>query len=180
LTDREVTWRALEATGIRRDDPATWSTMRPDHLQHLKTNPAFRAVGSERTIAAIEQVLAGQAWPMPKNWGAFFLVFPTGGPWRVPTRGWHVDAAYDAQRAGAVRDDVDMADVKALLDSCIARQRARSDPSAHDRMIDIILPGPPTEVAAQREPGGVGDLPSSSSGRPVLRSAPLVLFRSWK
>jgi AcrR family transcriptional regulator len=46
-----------------------------------------------------------------------------------------------AQRTGAVRADVDIADVKALLDSCLARQRAQSDPTAHDRMIDIVCQG---------------------------------------
>lgn len=51
---REVTWHALESTGTRRDDPATWTTERPDHLQHLKKDPAFQAVGSTRTIAAID------------------------------------------------------------------------------------------------------------------------------
>ena len=27
---RNVVWAALEATGIKRDDPATWRTERPD------------------------------------------------------------------------------------------------------------------------------------------------------
>jgi hypothetical protein len=46
---REVVWRALDALGIRRDDPATWRKERPDHLQHLKPDPVFRAVDSDRT-----------------------------------------------------------------------------------------------------------------------------------
>jgi ectoine hydroxylase-related dioxygenase (phytanoyl-CoA dioxygenase family) len=33
---------------------------------------------------------------VPADWGAFFLVFPTGGQWDIPTSGWHADAAYDA------------------------------------------------------------------------------------
>jgi hypothetical protein len=36
---RDVIWRALAAEGIQRDDPATWKTERPAHLQHLKSNP---------------------------------------------------------------------------------------------------------------------------------------------
>ena len=92
---REVTWRALESVGIRRDDPSTWTKHRPDHLQHLKSDPAFKAVGSERTRAAIDEVLAGQPWAEPKDWGAFFLVFPTPGrPWAVAQTGWHLDARY--------------------------------------------------------------------------------------
>jgi len=93
---REVTWRALERAGIRRDDPTTWAKERPDHLQHLKADPVFRAVGTERTIAAIDEALEGQPWPRPRDWGAFFLVFPTPDrPWSLATTGWHLDAPYD-------------------------------------------------------------------------------------
>jgi hypothetical protein len=91
---REVLWRALAQVGIRRDDPSTWTKERPDHLQHLKSDPAFRAVGSERTTAAIGEALEGQAWSKPKDWGAFFLVFPTQREWSVPTGGWHLDGNY--------------------------------------------------------------------------------------
>jgi len=92
---RDVTWRALEAKGIRRDDPSTWNRHRPDHLQHLKSDPVFRAVGSNVTNAAIAEVLAGQDWKRPKDWGAFFLVFPTPGrPWSIAQTGWHLDAVY--------------------------------------------------------------------------------------
>ncbi len=89
-----VIWDALGNVGIMRDDPSTWTKTRPEHLQNLKSHPAFRAIGSERTIGAIMEVLAGQALPMPKNWGAFFLHFPTGGEWGVPSTGWHLDGDY--------------------------------------------------------------------------------------
>jgi hypothetical protein len=93
---RDVTWRALEAVGIRRDDPTTWNKERPDHLQQLKTDPVFQAVGSERTIDAIDEALRGQPWKKPKDWGAFFLVFPTPHKqWSLATTGWHLDAPYD-------------------------------------------------------------------------------------
>ena len=75
--------RALAAVGIHRDDPATWRKERPDHLQHLKSDPVFRAVGSKLTLVAIDEVLGGQSWRRPSDWGAFFLVFPTGRPWNV-------------------------------------------------------------------------------------------------
>jgi hypothetical protein len=96
---RDVVWRALAATGILRDDPGTWVEARPTHLQHLKSDPAFQAVGSERTLTAIDEVLEGQTWQKPMDWGAFFLIFPTvsrqaPGPWNVPSDGWHVDADY--------------------------------------------------------------------------------------
>ena len=97
---REVTWRALESVGFRRDDPSTWTTHRPAHLQHLKADPAFHAVATERTIAAIDEVLGGQRWTRPKDWGAFFLVFPTPGrPWSIAQTGWHLDAVYTSPLA---------------------------------------------------------------------------------
>src|SRR4051794_20760343 len=97
---RDVTWRALEASGIRRDDPSTWRTHRPAHLQHLKADPAFRAVGSAVTLDAITEVLDGQPWPMPRDWGGFFLVFPTPDrQWNVADGGWHLDAIYTSPLA---------------------------------------------------------------------------------
>ncbi len=94
---REVIWRALAQVGIRRDDPSTWTKERPEHLQDLKSDPAFRAVGSRRTLAAIDEVLEGQPWTKPADWGAFFLVFPTRRAWGVPTGGWHLDANYSGR-----------------------------------------------------------------------------------
>ena len=93
---RDVVWRALAERGIHRDDPATWTEERPQHLQHLKSDPAFRAVASDRTLAAIDEVLGGQPWRRPKDWGAFFLVFPAldRRPWDVPDNNWHLDADY--------------------------------------------------------------------------------------
>jgi ectoine hydroxylase-related dioxygenase (phytanoyl-CoA dioxygenase family) len=91
---RDVIWGALSSGGIVRDDTTTWRIERPAHLQHLKSNPVFHAVGSERTVTAIDDVLAGQKWRRPADWGAFFLVFPARRPWDVPDDGWHIDADY--------------------------------------------------------------------------------------
>ncbi|MEW9549142.1 TetR/AcrR family transcriptional regulator [Nonomuraea sp. NPDC050783] len=46
-----------------------------------------------------------------------------------------------AQEAGAVRGDVDAADVKALVVGCLARERDGIDDSARRRMISIIREG---------------------------------------
>ena len=46
-----------------------------------------------------------------------------------------------AQRAGAVRDDIDTADVKALITGCLARTPDATDPAARDRMISITRQG---------------------------------------
>jgi ectoine hydroxylase-related dioxygenase (phytanoyl-CoA dioxygenase family) len=91
---RSAAWRALATVGIRRSDPSTWTRERPEHLQHLKDDPAFRAVGSARLLASIDTVLAGQTYAKPKNWGALFLAFPSQHAWNVPSGGWHADANY--------------------------------------------------------------------------------------
>jgi AcrR family transcriptional regulator len=46
-----------------------------------------------------------------------------------------------AQRAGAVRRDVTLADIKALVIGCLAREHRASDPKARQRMIRIVSVG---------------------------------------
>jgi AcrR family transcriptional regulator len=46
-----------------------------------------------------------------------------------------------AQQAGAVRPDVDAADVKALIGGCLARAAAAPDQATLDRMVDIARQG---------------------------------------
>ncbi len=72
----DVIWAALAKVGIRRDDPSTWTTARPEHLQYLKSDPVFQAIGSARTIDAIEEALEGQPWQRPRDWGAFLPAIP--------------------------------------------------------------------------------------------------------
>lgn len=91
---RSAAWRVLASVGIIESDPSTWITERPEHLQQLKADPAFRAIGGARLFAAIDAVLEGQAYQGPKNWGALFLAFPSAHAWNVPFRGWHADANY--------------------------------------------------------------------------------------
>ena len=93
----DVIWSALAKVGIRRSDSSTWTETRPKQLQYLKDDPAFRAIGSAHTIAAINEVLEGQPWQRPRDWGAFFLQFPTGREWDLPTSGWHLDGDYTGQ-----------------------------------------------------------------------------------
>lgn len=90
----DVIWAGLAQVGILRGDPSTWTKGRPEHLQHLKRHAAFRAIGSARTAAAIDATLEGQPWAMPDDWGAFFLQFPSGAHWSVPSGGWHMDGNY--------------------------------------------------------------------------------------
>src|SRR5687768_6803568 len=69
---RDAVWRALAEAGVRRDRPATWTVERPAHLQRLKDDAGFLAVGSEALLAAIDAVLAGRPYQPPKDWGACF------------------------------------------------------------------------------------------------------------
>ena len=46
-----------------------------------------------------------------------------------------------AQRAGTIRDDIQIADVKALLEGCLVRERDAADPLARDRTIAVISGG---------------------------------------
>jgi ectoine hydroxylase-related dioxygenase (phytanoyl-CoA dioxygenase family) len=91
---REVVWCALEKIGIQRDDPSTWTKERPEHLQHLKGDPVFRAVGAKCVLDMIEVLLEAQPYVLPKSWGAFFIGFPTTRDWEIPRSGWHCDAHY--------------------------------------------------------------------------------------
>jgi hypothetical protein len=91
---REAVWDALAKVGVRRDQPSTWTTERPSHLQRLKDDPVFRAVGGKALLAAIDAALGGKPYETPENWGAFFIAFPSDAEWGVPTSGWHIDANY--------------------------------------------------------------------------------------
>jgi hypothetical protein len=92
---RDTVWAALADAGVDRLRPATWTVERPTHLQRLKSDPVFSAVGSDILRAAIDAILEGQTWEAPKDWGAFFLAFPSNVPWDIPSSGWHIDAKLD-------------------------------------------------------------------------------------
>jgi AcrR family transcriptional regulator len=52
------------------------------------------------------------------------------------------DLLVRGQAAGALRDDIEIADVKALLKGCLARERdAVADATARDRMIAVVSKG---------------------------------------
>jgi hypothetical protein len=72
----DVIWTALSRVGIHRGDPSTWTTARPEHLQHLKSDPVFQAIGSERTFAAIEQALEGPALGKTARLGSLLPPIP--------------------------------------------------------------------------------------------------------
>ena len=91
---RESVWRALAKGGMHRDRPETWKIERRSHLQHLKNDPAFRAVGSEVLSKALDAIFEGRAYAKPKDWGGLFIAFPSDAKWCIPVAGWHIDANY--------------------------------------------------------------------------------------
>jgi hypothetical protein len=91
---RAAVWAALSEIGVYADRPETWTAERPSHLQHLKNNPVFQGIGSQALLAAIDRLFDGLSYALPKDWGAFFLAFPTAQKWNVPNSGWHIDAHY--------------------------------------------------------------------------------------
>jgi Phytanoyl-CoA dioxygenase (PhyH) len=97
---RDAVWCELARRyGIDRDDRSTWRVEVPHHLQALKKYPAFAAIESDVTGAALDDVL-GPGWIRPKNWGALFLTFPVPGAVPDVSLGsWHIDAPYDTSVA---------------------------------------------------------------------------------
>jgi AcrR family transcriptional regulator len=58
-----------------------------------------------------------------------------------------------AQRAGAVRDGITFADVKALMSGCLARETDPADTSARDRVITVVCDGLRGQPAGHPPPG---------------------------
>jgi hypothetical protein len=96
---RAAVWRVLQRSGIRENDPATWSTERPTHLQALKDDPVFGGAWGQRTRAAIGEILGSVSCLEPRSWGGFFITFPSAGEWNVPSSAWHADARYTSALA---------------------------------------------------------------------------------
>ena len=93
MTSCGTPWSAKASS---RDDPKTWINETPSHLQSLKGADVFKAIGSERTLGAIDDVIGAGRWKLPADWGAYFLLFPTRRPWTVPWNAWHLDHDYTA------------------------------------------------------------------------------------
>lgn len=94
LAMRSAAWRILAERGIDRKRRSTWTVECPAHLQQLKNDPVFQAIGSMPLLDAMASVLDGRSFEVPKDWGACFITFPTAGCWSIPTNGWHIDAKY--------------------------------------------------------------------------------------
>jgi AcrR family transcriptional regulator len=133
--------------------------------RHFPTKEAlFEAI----VLARVERLykgaeaLAAEQDPTAAFFGLFGLMASEGALDRglaegLVGAGFDIDAAaartgYDvsaalgrllaaAQAAGGVRKDVTVADVKALLAGCLAREREGADPAARTRMLAIVRAG---------------------------------------
>jgi hypothetical protein len=84
-------WTILgEKAGVSRTDPTTWPVAGVTGLQPFKKLPVFDAIGSQTTLAVIDDLLGKGRWKPPKEWGQFLVTFPSQEPWTVPD-GWHTD-----------------------------------------------------------------------------------------
>ena len=95
-TMENLLWAALrEKHRVDRNDPATWTLSQATGLQRLRSHPAFKAIGSPRTLRAIDELLGPGRWKRPRQWGQFLLSFPVDGrQWNVPHKIWHTDFGF--------------------------------------------------------------------------------------
>ena len=133
--------------------------------RHFPTKESlFEAVVLDRAAGLAEQAarLAAQDDPGPAFFEYFALLIAEGSAnlgmaEALMGAGYDLDASclsdgidlkgalnnllVSAQRAGAVRADVNHDDVKALMTSCLSRASAQDDPGACERMVAIATAG---------------------------------------
>lgn len=155
---REAVWLALATVGIDRDQRSTWLVERPTRLQHLKNDPVFQAVGSETLYAAIDAIFGDQQYDRPKDWGAFFIAFPSEEKWGIPTQGWHIDANYRSALwpTGGLK-------TLALLGDVVPRGGATQIVSGSHRLVHRWFQDNPPSTSAH-----------SADMRQLLRSHPYI------
>jgi hypothetical protein len=83
-------WRHLGGRGIARDDPATWPSGQVHDLRGIGAGPELDC-GYAR---ALDAFFGAGCWMAPKSRGQVVVTFPEVGPWTLPARVWHTDAAY--------------------------------------------------------------------------------------
>jgi hypothetical protein len=86
----DAVWSVLSASGVHRDNRATWSADYEVHLQAVRKQdrppaevPAVRLV--------LDDLLGAGTWTRPRNWGQVLLTFPTAPPWSPRGGLWHLD-----------------------------------------------------------------------------------------
>jgi hypothetical protein len=87
---RECIWRALEARGVNRNEPATWPEQWAWGFQSLSRRNTFDAVGSTRVRALLDTLLDGD-WQEAGRWGQPLVTFPSTDAWKLTAGAWHFD-----------------------------------------------------------------------------------------
>jgi hypothetical protein len=88
----EAVWSELERVhGIRSDDRSTWPAGEVRGLGRLRTEAAFRAIGTAQVEAVVTALVPERPPPPHDDWGGPLVTFPAAGTWRVPADGWHLD-----------------------------------------------------------------------------------------
>ena len=93
---RDVLWNELATMhGMHRDDPSTWTTLRPTKLKATKTDPAADAILGPPLRSALDDLLGKGAWTEPAHHGQVLVTMPMPGTWSVPHLQWHTDVGYE-------------------------------------------------------------------------------------
>ncbi|MEU8608281.1 phytanoyl-CoA dioxygenase family protein [Actinoplanes sp. NPDC048791] len=89
----ERIWDHLHNHGAVRDRPDTWTAGPATGLRAVTGAPAFRALGSTRVRAALDDLLGVGCWQEPRRWGRLLVTFPASDRlWTLPAGGaWHND-----------------------------------------------------------------------------------------
>ncbi|WP_344239835.1 phytanoyl-CoA dioxygenase family protein [Kribbella hippodromi] len=91
---RDVLWGELSTRyGMDRDDPTTWTTLRPTGLKTTKADRGANAILGPRVRSALDSLLGD--WSEPPHQGQVLVTMPEGVPWAVPHRQWHTDVGFD-------------------------------------------------------------------------------------
>lgn len=98
----EALWKVLESDhGMRPEDRGSWRTELPRRLGRRLPAEILAPLATPALIALIDDLLGADTWSRPRLWAQPLPVFPTPGPWDVPSGGWHLDYPVRAAPPGA-------------------------------------------------------------------------------
>jgi hypothetical protein len=85
-------WADLERReGVRRGEPATWTTERIFGFQEVQASGAFDRMGAPVVRRLLDDLMGQGRWSEPRHWGQPLTCFPTPAPWALPHASWHLD-----------------------------------------------------------------------------------------
>jgi hypothetical protein len=89
-----------ERLHIVRDDPTTWTVLRPSGFRRLERSGAFAGIASSAVRGVFDELLGAEGWEEPPYWGQPLVSFPDGRPWHLPHKVWHFDLPVSASFEG--------------------------------------------------------------------------------